>query len=89
MATLAMSDPGEGLQPLQLTTITVAVPGSPLSGPMLSSMVGGNVAVTPLAVPVSTADVGGGGGGAAAVKWKYDQKTEKVGNTLVSTRPRD
>merc|ERR1719245_1401546 len=54
---------------------------------MLSSMVGGNVAVTPLAVPVSTADVGGGAAGAAAVKWKYDQKTEKVGNTLDEFHP--
>ena len=69
MATLTMSD-GEGL-PLQLTTITVAVPGSPLSpsSSMLSSMVAGQVT---------------GSDCTAAVKWKYEQpKTDKVGTTLV------
>ena len=73
-----MSD-GEGL-PLQLTTITVAVPGSPLSpsSSMLSSMVAGQV--TPLTVPVSQTDC------TATVKWKYEQpKTDKVGTTLVRT----
>ena len=76
MATLTMSD-GEGL-PLQLTTITVAVPGSPLSpsSSMLSSMVAGQV--TPLTVPVTQTDC------TATVKWKYEQpKTDKVGTTLV------
>lgn len=82
MATLTMSD-GEGL-PIQLTTITVAVPGSPLSpsSSMLSSMVGPSV--NSLTVPVThvpqthvSADTG-------AVKWKYDQpKNDKVGTTLV------
>ena len=64
-----MSD-GEGL-PLQLTTITVAVPGSPLSpsSSMLSSMVAGQVA---------------GSDCTATVKWKYEQpKSDKVGTTLV------
>ena len=91
MATLAtMSEvPGEGL-PLQLTTITVAVPGSPLSGLSPMSMVtpGGHttVNVTPVlqqqqpGQPVSSTEVS-----PASVKWKYDQnKTDKVGNTLVS-----
>ena len=80
MATLTMSD-GEGL-PLQLTTITVAVPGSPLSpsSSMLSSMVAGQV--TPLTVPVSQTDC------TATVKWKYEQpKTDKVGTTLVRMIP--
>ena len=73
MATLTMSD-GEGL-PLQLTTITVAVPGSPLSPStsMLSSMVAGQVA---------------GPDCTATVKWKYEQpKTDKVGTTLVRMIP--
>ena len=94
MATLAtMSEvPGDGL-PLQLTTITVAVPGSPLSGLSPMSMVApggvnaGHVNVTPVlqqqqpagAGPVSSTEVS-----PASVKWKYDQKNDKVGNTLVS-----
>ena len=94
MATLAtMSEvPGDGL-PLQLTTITVAVPGSPLSGLSPMSMVApggvntGHVNVTPVLQqqqpagggPVSSTEVS-----PASVKWKYDQKNDKVGNTLVS-----
>jgi len=80
-----MSD-GEGL-PLQLTTITVAVP-SPLS-PNTTSMLnapgvsisGGNMGqVTPLTLPVSQQD--------CAFKWKYEQpKPDKVGSTLDEFHP--
>ena len=85
MATLTMSD-GEGL-PIQLTTITVAVPGSPLSpsSSMLSSMVG---PVSTLTVPVSQVSQvtqhQTDNCNSASVKWKYDQtKADKVGTTLV------
>ena len=86
MATLTMSDGGTGDPglPLQLTTITVAVPGSPLSpgGSLLSSMVGVpglqvNTVnpLTSLPVTQSTGDT---------VKWKYEPaKPDKVGTTLV------
>ena len=86
MATLTMSDGGTGDPglPLQLTTITVAVPGSPLSpgGSLLSSMVGVPVLqvntvnpLTSLPVTQSTGDT---------VKWKYEPaKPDKVGTTLV------
>ena len=81
MATLTMSDGEGGGLPLQLTTITVAVPGSPLSpsSSMLSSMVvpGPNPGLVP--VSVSPTDCSAG-----TVKWKYDQtKSDKVGTTLV------
>ena len=85
MATLTMTD-GDGL-PLQLTTITVAVP-SPLS-PNTTSMLnapgvsisGGNMGqVTPLTLPVSQQD--------CAFKWKYEQsKPDKIGTTLVRKLP--
>jgi len=85
MATLTMSD-GEGL-PLQLTTITVAVP-SPLS-PNTTSMLnapgvsisGANMGqVTPLTLPASQQD--------CAFKWKYEQpKPDKVGTTLDEFHP--
>lgn len=82
MATLTMSDGGDPGLPLQLTTITVAVPGSPLSpgGSLLTSMVGGPGlqvnTVNPLtALPVTQAET---------VKWKYEPtKPDKVGTTLV------
>jgi len=80
-----MSD-GEGL-PLQLTTITVAVP-SPLS-PNTTSMLnapgvsisGANMGqVTPLTLPASQQD--------CAFKWKYEQpKPDKVGTTLDEFHP--
>jgi len=85
MATLTMTD-GDGL-PLQLTTITVAVP-SPLS-PNTTSMLnapgvsisGGNMGqVTPLTLPVSQQD--------CAFKWKYEQpKPDKIGTTLDEFHP--
>ena len=80
MATLSLTEGGEGL-PLQLTTITVAVPASPLSpntGSMLG-VAGVSGQVTPLTVPVSMTDTN--------FKWKYEQpKTDKAGTTLVSCR---
>ena len=83
MATLTMSDGGDPGLPLQLTTITVAVPGSPLSpgGSLLSSMVGvPGLQVNPppllTSLPVSQAG--------ETVKWKYEPaKSDKVGTTLV------
>ena len=81
MATLAISD-GDGL-PLQLTTITVAVPSplspnttSMLNGPGVSISGGTMGQVTPLTLPASQQD--------CAFKWKYEQpKPDKVGTTLV------
>ena len=87
MATLTISD-GDGL-PLQLTTITVAVP-SPLS-PNTSSILNGQAGisgtalgqVTPLTLPVSAQQD-------CSFKWKYEQaKPDKVGTTLVRRRSRE
>jgi len=85
MATLAISD-GDGL-PLQLTTITVAVPSplspnttSMLNGPGVSISGGTMGQVTPLTLPVSQQD--------CAFKWKYEQpKPDKVGTTLDEFHP--
>eukprot|EP00092_Neocalanus_flemingeri_P067786 GFUD01082779.1.p1 GENE.GFUD01082779.1~~GFUD01082779.1.p1 ORF type:complete len:651 (-),score=146.31 GFUD01082779.1:439-2391(-) len=83
MATLTMSD-GDGL-PLQLTTITVAVP-SPLSPNTTSMLNAPGVSIssmgqgTPLTLPVSQQD--------CAFKWKYEQpKPDKVGTTLDEFHP--
>ena len=80
MATLTMSDAeGAAGLPLQLTTITVAVPGSPLSpsSSMLSSMVVPTNNLVPVSVSQTDCNAG-------TVKWKYDQnKSDKVGTTLV------
>ena len=84
MATLTMSDGGgdPGL-PLQLTTITVAVPGSPLSpgGSLLSSMVGVPGLQVNTLNPLASLPVTQAGD---TVKWKYEPaKPDKVGTTLV------
>ena len=64
---------GEGGLPLQLTTITVAVPAS-LDNNLLGGMGGGG---SNLLSPVSQQDVD-------SFKWKYEQtRTEKISSTLV------
>ena len=69
--------------PLQLTTITVAVPSplSPNSAAVLNvsgmNMVGQGGHVTPLTLPVTQQECG-------TFKWKYEQtRTEKLNSTLV------
>jgi len=79
-----MSTLSEGERmPLQLTTITVAVPSplSPNSAAVLNvsgmNMVGQGGHVTPLTLPVTQQECG-------TFKWKYEQtRTEKLNSTLV------
>ncbi|XP_023329947.1 nuclear factor 1 C-type isoform X5 [Eurytemora carolleeae] len=83
-----MSTLSEGERmPLQLTTITVAVPSplSPNSAAVLNvsgmNMVGQGGHVTPLTLPVTQQECG-------TFKWKYEQtRTEKLNSTLDEFHP--